>query len=350
MSVKRRWTIACAITASALLASPGAAYAGGVGGSAGAVNSGAAGCGTYTCWAEVGVQVSGYSPSVSSGSSNSSYVSADVAPPACWYGPPLYSPKDFWNTIVEGYVANGPGGIGGVPTGWSNIITTAEAQKKGNFTAQGTWYSLDFSNPVTSAGTQCGATLGAWWWAPAGAQPLEPKIDTTLLAQYALSKLPIPGLTVYLNPKTTSEVDLATFVKTAPINGAAANGEIYATAYVPLTYQTVTVALTPSKLSVSGTGGQSYSNCGIYGSSESAQQMNAAGAGTPPDCGMLYQQPSTGNGFALTVTRTWTATAYQGAFVPGETGTLLNNAILPALQSTSTVNVPVREIQTSNNG
>lgn len=343
MSVKRWCVLACAVVVSVLLTSSGVARAGGVGG-----NGGSAGCGVSTCWAEINVTVTRYGSGSAAG--NAEYPLADVPPPACWYGPPLYSPEDFYNDIVEDYVAHGPGGIGGTPTGWSGIITTADEQKQDNFTAKGSWYTLDFSNPVTNAGTQCGATEAAWAWVQAGNQPQEPQIDPRLLAQYALSQLPIPDLKVSLNPATTSEVNLATFVKVARIQGAAANGEIYATAHVALTNQTVTVALFPGKLSVNSAGGQEYLDCGVYGSNESTQQMDSTGVGVAPDCGVLYQQPSTGSGFTLSVTRNWTATAYQGGFVPGETGALLDGANLPTLQSNGGKVVPVREIQASNNG
>jgi hypothetical protein len=61
---------------------------------------------------------------------------------------------------------------------------------------------------------------------------------------------------------------------------------------------------------------------------------------------MLFQQASsTAAGSSYTVTQIWTATAYDGGYVPGKTGNLLNQTVN---SPTEALTVPVREIQSVN--
>ena len=64
----------------------------------------------------------------------------------------------------------------------------------------------------------------------------------------------------------------------------------------------------PTKLKISQQlGGQVYSKgCSLSGSKYQAGHLPTAGAGVPPDCGVLWQAPTTAG--TVTATVTWTIT------------------------------------------
>jgi hypothetical protein len=336
--VRRSFLIVSA-AALAVVASVGVAQAGSTGG------PGSAGCGGSSCWGQVNVTLSGPA-GPDAGAPNTDFAGVSVPPPPCWYGPPTYTPAAFWTQIVQGYVAQGPGSIGGEPNGWQNIIQIATSQNKGTSSTNGLWYSLDFNTPATV--TAACAALDAWAWVPTGQAPPAPQINPQNLALIALSRVHLPDPAIRLNPTGASEVNLATFVIAGPAPGAQANGQLYITATVQATGQSVTVALTPQSVQIgSVAGGTAYNACGPAGSKLTAAAMSQVGTGTPPDCGMLFQQPSsTAVGSAYTVTQIWSATAYDGPYVAGETGNLLPNETVNS--PTETLTVPVREIQSVN--
>jgi hypothetical protein len=335
-AVKRSFLIMSA-AALAVVASAGVAQAGSTGG------PGSAGCGGSSCWGQVKVNLSGPA-GPAAGAPNTGFAGVNVPPPPCWYGPPTYTPAAFWTQIVQGYVAKGPGSIGGEPNGWQNIIPIATSQHNGTSSTNGLWYSLDFNTPATV--TPACAALDEWTWVPTGQAPPEPQINPQDLALLALSRVHLPNPAIRLNPKGASEVNLATFVIVGRAPRARANGQLYITATVP--GQSVTVALTPKSVQIgSVAGGIAYNTCGPAGSKLTAAAMSQVGPGTPPDCGMLFQQASsTAAGSAYTVTQTWSATAYDGGYVAGETGNLLPNETVNS--PTETLTVPVREIQSVN--
>jgi hypothetical protein len=257
--------------------------------------------------------------------------------------------------FLQQYKTGSPGAPPIIYTDWSAIVPQIEAlHKQGD--PPGLWYQLDGSQN-TAAGAKCLTSSASFVWVPQGNAVPQPAVPPQTLALYALSKLTLPKPRVALNPAANkSVVNLPTFVKIAAPAGAV-NGQIYVTATIPgaqgfpLPGESVTVAVTEKSVGISpGTSGTAYTaGCGPTGSKATARQMNAAGAGATPDCGVLYQQPSAAAPFTLSVTQTWMATAYVGGFVAGKQGNLLPVGQRGPLQSpANALQVLVKEIQSVN--
>lgn len=341
-AVRRSIAIVGAVALAAVLGSAGVARAGNTGG------AGTAGCGGTSCWGAVRVTLSGPG---ADGAPNTSFTDANVPPPQCWYGTP---PAAMTAAQMREFLLQYEKGSLGAPpilfTGWSTTVQQIMAQHSGKMSSDGLWYELSVNTTGASI-PGCASTWSSFQWVPTGQPINEPDVQPRDLVLYALSQLHLPEPAVKLNPNGTSEVNLATYVTVAPPANAAANGQLYITATVQATGQSVTVALTPANAVVSsGAGGTAYSDCGPAGSKLTAAQMNAVKPGTPPDCGVLYQQPSTTAGITLTVTQGWTATAYEGGFVPGQTGDLLPAGDQSPQSPPYTRQVVVQEIQSVNGG
>jgi hypothetical protein len=258
----------------------------------------------------------------------------------------------MYNEILVGQIQKGsPGAPPPQYTGWDPGKVTQLYKTN----AQGLWYSLGGNNTAPGYGN-CISTDASFLWVPAGTAVQQPAVPAQTLALYAMSKLTLPKPRVALNPAANkSVVNLPTFVKIAAPAGAV-NGQIYVTATIPNVIglngpEQVTVAVTEKSVGISpGTSGTAYTaGCGPTGSKETARQMNAAGAGATPDCGVLYQQPSTAAAFTLSVTQAWMATAYVGGFVAGKQGNLLPVGQRGPLQSpANALQVLVKEIQSVN--
>jgi len=341
-AVRRSFLFVGSVVMAAVLGSAGVARGGSTGG------AGTAGCGGTSCWGAVQVTLSGPG---ADGPPNTSFVSVNVPPPQCWYGtpPPALTAAQMYQFLLQ-YEKGSPGAPPILFTGWSATVQQIMAQHNGTMPSDGLWYELNV-NTTGAAIPACASTWSSFQWVPTGNQINEPAVPPQDLVLYALSRIHLPRPTVRLNPKGKSEVNLATFVTVTPPAGAVGNGQLYITAAIPATKQVVTVALTPGSAVVSsGAGGTAYSDCGPAGSKLTATQMNAAGPGTPPDCGVLYQQPSTSGGITLTVNQNWTATAYEGVFVPGQTGDLLPAGDQDLQSPPNIQQVVVQEIQSVNGG
>jgi len=188
---------------------------------------------------------------------------------------------------------------------------------------------------------------------PGGAPPPPPGITAGDLAEMAYAAFQVPTPNVTLNPAAKSYVNLPTFLTVTPPAGAI-NNELYVTVTVdggvpgPVTVA-ATPAPAPNGLNISAPGGTPYTNgCGPTGSI--VKNVTSYGAGTTPDCGVVYQQPSSGS--TLSVTQSWTPTAYEGGFVPGAPDGGLLPAGTQALRSQQPFQqaVPVAEIQSVNGG
>jgi hypothetical protein len=302
-----------------------------------------AGCSGFSCWAQVGVHLTTSNPGSSGGSA-----AAAPAPPPCWYGPPTYTATAMYQ-LLQNYKTGTAGAPPTIYKGWDpNQITALYKQN-----AQGLWYTAD-ANPNSPAGISCieNQLPSTFVWVAAGQPVPQPGIGLGDLARYALSSLTLRQPNVVLNPATASIVKLPTFVKVSNPAGTQ-NGEMYATAAVGT--QVVTVAVMEKGVSITVPAGTaatiSTRGCGPNGSKEAVSQMDAAAVGTMPDCGLLFNQPSSSAAVPVSVSQTWAATAYQGPFVPGQTGNLLPPGSAATMQSPpTTVQVPVKEIQSVNNG
>ncbi len=168
-------------------------------------------------------------------------------------------------------------------------------------------------------------------WIPNGAPLPQPGVTPQELADYAYSQMVLPSPQVSLNPKTTTYVTLPTFVHAAFGNRQPAGPvQIRAT----LGNLTETVTATPTGLSISAPGATPYENgtggkCLPQGSTATAQDMGKAGAGDKPDCGFVFQSPSSGP-VQISASETWTA-AWNGGALPQQPAPTAANPA-PAIQ------------------
>ena len=169
------------------------------------------------------------------------------------------------------------------------------------------------------------------------------------LAGYAYNHMAIPAPTLTVNPAGHGYVNLATYVwgRTVPVSGTTGRPNAYEVT-AALGGETVSVWAQPAAggaFSVGANGpGTPYSACGPVGSHDPVGHAPpGAGAGIPPDCGVLWQAPAAGASVSATVT--WAVT--WGAGVLGAPGP---NALPPIQMSARTPPFPVAEIQSINGG
>jgi hypothetical protein len=146
-------------------------------------------------------------------------------------------------------------------------------------------------------------------------------------------RVPSPG--VQLMPGTRGWVNLATYVHLNRLH------RTFVTA--SLGDQAVRVTAVPTKLEISSSaGGQVYSQgCTLSGSKYQAGHLPTTGAGVPPDCGVLWQAPTTAGTVTATVTWaiTWRVT----------NGDVAGNGVLPPITLAGTsAAIRVAEIQSVN--
>lgn len=314
------------------LAAAGAASAGGPGGS----TSSTAGCnGGGSCWNGLSkyLSVSGPSGYHSSSGGNAGVSMADVPPPACWEqyfntGPGAYR---WWKGYTNSGDPNVAAGVGG--SGYGQQFYRHRSDPP----STGTWYTAVENPSGPAGGAQCVANLPEFQWVAAGATPPLPQIPARDLAMYALSTLHLPAPAFDLSPGRRSYVTLPTFVTklqgdpAGPITLVARFGNEVAPP----------VTVTANAVTISTPNAEQYDNCGPDGTRDSQAQMDKAGPHTNPDCGVVYQGPSTGygtRGYPVTVSVSWTAT-FQGHPIGPD-----------PIQMTSQAHyIPVAEIQSVNN-
>jgi enoyl reductase len=201
--------------------------------------------------------------------------------------------------------------------------------------APGQWYYLPINPAAGAAGAQACLQLPLYAWVPPGQVPPMPPVPGKTLAQFAFNHLRVPKPQLTTNPVGKGFVNLGTYVWLT--RGGGSNPRTITAA---LGNQSATLTATPSKLRISANGpGTIGNNCGATGSAAPVGQPPAsAGAGTVPDCGVLWRAP-TG---AATITATvvwrisWTATDGTGGR-------------LQAIRRSGTAGpFPVREIQSVN--
>lgn len=331
----RRRAIAAGLVLAGVLASElvtaGTAAAGGPGGT----TSTTAGCnGGGACWNGLSQYLRvDPSPYSNPGGGNAGVSLADVPPPPCWMqyfntGPGAYQ---WW----QGYTHSGdPSVAAGIGSGGYG---QQFYDHRNDPPSVGTWYTA-VENPSGPAdGAQCVASLPEFEWVPAGGTPQLPQIPQRDLALYALSTLQLPTPQFELSPNNRSYVTLPTFVI---LTGGNPPGPITLTAHLG-NVESATVTVTNNGLTFDTQNAQQYHNCGPQGTNESQAQMDKAGPGTTPDCGVVYSQPSTGfaQGYPFRVGVSWTATFGGQPIGPN-----------PMQMWSQTHYIPVAEIQSINNG
>ncbi len=258
----------------------------------------------------------------------------NVKVPSCWMAPG-YTQAQMLSVLagLEQAVKAG----GGTPAELGSLQRYI-AEVRSNTSTNGKWWIPSYLN--TPAGITCLANLPPWVWVPAGqAAPAADNPLTPLqLAELAEAALRVPKLNLRLNPAPKTYVNLPTFLWTD--NPAL----ITVTATIP-GYLSETVTARPGiPQIVPGTSNAtSFTNCGPRGSHYTAgsPQVTKAGPGSQPDCGVVYQAPSTAAplGYTMQVTVPWMVTWTGNGPLPGAAPTQLGTA-----------QVPVDEIQSVNNG
>jgi hypothetical protein len=169
------------------------------------------------------------------------------------------------------------------------------------------------------------------------------------LADYAYNHMGIPAPTLTVNPAGHGYVNLASYVwgRTVPVSATTGRPGAYEVT-ATLGGETVSVwarLAAKGAFSVGANGpGTPYSACGPDGSRYRVGHAPASsGAGTPPDCGVLWQAPVAAASVSATVTWsvTWAAGVLNG---PGP------NALPPIQMTGRTPPFPVAEIQSINGG
>jgi hypothetical protein len=269
-----------------------------------------------------------------------------VDPPPCLWEP-------FGDAVTGSRrVATESNLLAALPSG-SNPLGLADAVREAKHLlsihappSAGTWFEL-VGNPAAGAETVACLNLPLFDFVPQGQAPRTLPIPPRTLAEFAYNHMLIPAPAITTNPADKGFVNLGTYVwgswANSPTTGVMNAYKITATL---VGGPTVTVWAQASSFSVNVAGpGTPYSGgCGPTGSRFPVGKPPAgAGPGTPPDCGVLWQAPTTGA--ALTATVRWTVTWGVGDLNgPGPN-------VLPPIVVTGPAHVvPVNEIQSVNGG
>jgi hypothetical protein len=275
----------------------------------------------------------------------SAQVPLDIAPPPCLWEP-IGDATSGSQSIIQQFGTATPG----TPFGVYNSVQQAKALLKAGGQPAGTWYQLPVNPAASAAGQAACLQLPLFYFAqPGQALPALPIPDVTL-ADYAYNHMSIPAPALKTNPAATSYVNLATYVWGAWAAGTTGRQDAYKVT-ATLGAQVVTVwaqLAATNSFTVNTTGpGTAYSGgCGPTGSQYQQGTVAASsGEGTPPDCGVLWQGPTTGA--TITATVRWTVTWGDGDLNgPGP------NALpdITMTGGTTPAQIPVDEIQSINNG
>jgi hypothetical protein len=263
-----------------------------------------------------------YQGDYSPGGTNHVQITEDP-PPCLWV--PIGDAVSGSNYIISQF----PNPDQGLPFGIYDSVQ--QAKKLIANPAPGTWFNLPINPAAGQAGLQACLKLPAFVFVPPGQTPPMPPIPPRILAEYAYNHMLIPAPTLTTSPANKGWVNLATFVWT----NSPRQRQVSAT----LGNETVTVTAHPAQTTITAsTAGLPYtSGCGPNGSQYPEGHPPTTGPGVPPDCGVLWQAPTTAA--TITATVTWTVT-----WGPG-------NHTLPPIPMTGTSPaMGVAEIQTINGG
>jgi hypothetical protein len=254
--------------------------------------------------------------------------SINVPPPPC-----------MWNSIGDAtsgsqYIIGQFGSVTKQDSLFDVYQSVQQAKKLLANPVAGTWYELPI-NPAAGPGgaAQC-LKLPLFAWVLPNAAPPMPPVPPLDLAEYAYDNMQVPAPNVELMPGKKGWVNLATYVHIGT------PGQVFVTAQ--LGNQAVRVTATPVKTTIaSSSGGTPYSECGLHGSRYQPGHLPTPGAGTPPDCGVLWQSPTTDGTATATVKWrvTWRVTR----------GNLTGAGVLrPVTLDGTSIPIPVAEIQSVN--
>jgi hypothetical protein len=161
----------------------------------------------------------------------------------------------------------------------------------------GTWYELPVNPNASPAAQALCAKLPLFAFEAPGVAPPMPNVPPRDLADYAYNnmKLPTPG--VELMPGTRGWVNLASYVHLTRLRMTWVSAS--------LGNESVRVTALPTELKISSSSaGKVYSKlCSLSGSKyQPRDHLPTTGAGVPPDCGVLWQAPTTDGTVSATIT------------------------------------------------
>lgn len=302
-----------------------------------------AGCVGISCWAQLGVRLSGpgYQPG---GTPDTGFALTEVPPPPCWYIP--FQDARGMLAFLNAELTSPGAAQDGVP----QVLAADEAQIRqlAKANAAGEWYTLTEPTPPAAGSLGCiqqsaGPDDARYYlWIPAGQQAPQPDVPARDLAEYAYSQMTLPGPRVTADPAGTTYVSLPTYLRAANAN------PVFITAQ--LGNEQVTVTATPAGLAIGAAGATAHTNgragdCQPAGSTASAAVVDAAGPGDHPDCGLVFQSPSAAP-VTVTAAEAWTAGWAAGPAGAGPAGQPLPPpAPTPAAPR---VTLQVNEIQSVN--
>jgi hypothetical protein len=266
-------------------------------------------------------------PAYHQGSSNT--VPVNVPPPPC-----------LWNPIGDAtsgsqYIIGEFGTVTKQDSQFDVYQSVQQAKQLLAAPKPGTWYELPINPNAGAAGAAECLKLPLFAFEAPNVPPPMPNVPPVDLADYAYNNMRVPSPGVQLMPGTRGWVNLATYVHLNRLH------RTFVTA--SLGDQAVRVTAVPTKLEISSSaGGQVYSQgCTLSGSKYQAGHLPTTGAGVPPDCGVLWQAPTTAGTVTATVTWaiTWRVT----------NGDVAGNGVLPPITLAGTsAAIRVAEIQSVN--
>jgi hypothetical protein len=274
------------------------------------------------------------------GGNGGTHVAVAVPPQPCLWEP-IGDQTSGSNALIAEY-GNDPPTILGV----ADSVKQAKALLKNP--VQGEWYELPVNDAAPPAAQALCLKLPLYYFTDATHPLPTPPIPPKTLADYAYNNMRLPDATVVVNPANKGYVNLATYVwgnwAPSPTTGRLDAYKITATLGNTVVTVWAQVAATDA-FSVTANGpGTPFSDCTATGSRyPKGNPPASAGAGTAPDCGVLWQGPDANASVSAAVkwTVSWGVGDLNG---PGDHD-------LPAITMAGQPNaVPVGEIQSINGG
>ncbi|HZC40070.1 MAG TPA: hypothetical protein VE343_05310 [Streptosporangiaceae bacterium] len=259
-----------------------------------------------------------------------------VPPPPCDWSP-VGNEKGGSQFVISYYGGKEPGPD--VPRAGSSF-QEAKALLKDPHAQQGTWYLARVNSLASPAAQRLCEQIPLFNFVPTGT-PI-PLVTPTgrILKRYAYNSMQIPAPTLTINPSGKAYVNLASYVWADwPVSFVTYKKTVY---YVRAAAGNVWASVTaqPAKMTIqkSGPGTKYDQGCGVFGSQYGVGNPPAdAGAGTPPDCGVLWHGPD--RNATITATVTWNVTWRDSN---GQHGSM------SPITVQHQVSLPVNEIQSVN--
>jgi hypothetical protein len=264
-------------------------------------------------------------------------------PPCRWQ--PIGDTAVGGHYIIRNFGAAAPG----TPFGVFGAVQQAQQLLRRRPVPAGFWWQLPVNPAATQAQRRVCQSIPLFAFAPPGQTPAEPPVPLRTLADYAYNHMRIPPPALTVNPADRGYVNLATYVwgRTVPVSAVTGRPNAYEVT-ATLGHETVSVWAQLARqgaFSVNTNGpGAAYSGCGPDGSHYRVGHAPAnAGAGTQPDCGVLWQGPVARATVQATLrwTVSWAAGALDG---PGA------RPLPPIPVTGQSAPFPVAEIQSINDG